>query len=133
MTLLMFAWGLEYIFAKRALAVIEPLTLVFFKYSIGFVLVLFIALMVGFVIFPIITVRRSEVLGEYRSDYILFIVSVTQLITSIILNTWFLTILYGQAVTVLLPARIITNIFLIPLYTIALVGLLKVLPKFVKK
>lgn len=98
-----------------------------------FVLMLFIALMVGFVIFPIITVRRSEVLGEYRSDYILFIVSVTQLITSIILNTWFLTILYGQAVTVLLPARIITNIFLIPLYTIALVGLLKVLPKFVKK
>ena len=82
---------------------------------------------------PLITVRRSEVLGEYRSDYILFIVSVTQLITSIILNTWFLTILYGQAVSVLLPARIITNIFLIPLYTIALVGLLKVLPKFVKK
>ncbi|MEF9918700.1 MAG: folate family ECF transporter S component, partial [Eubacterium sp.] len=71
--------------------------------------------------------------NEYRSDYVLFIVSVTQLITSIILNTWFLTILYGQAVTVLLPARIITNIFLIPLYTIALMGLLKVLPKFVKQ
>ena len=52
MTLLMFAWGLEYIFAKRALAVIEPLTLVFFKYSIGFVLVLFIKLkMEGRVLF----------------------------------------------------------------------------------
>mgnify|MGYP000978081721 CR=1 FL=1 len=35
MTALVFAWGLEYIFAKQALAVMEPLTLVFFKYLIG--------------------------------------------------------------------------------------------------
>ncbi|MDF2655088.1 MAG: putative rane protein [Bacillota bacterium] len=44
MTLLMFAWGLEYIFAKQALAVMESLTLVFIKYSIGFVVVLLIKL-----------------------------------------------------------------------------------------
>lgn len=98
-----------------------------------FVLILFVSLIIGFVIFPIIIVKKYQNSNEYRSDYVLFIVSVTQLITSIILNTWFLTILYGQAVTVLLPARIITNIFLIPLYTIALMGLLKVLPKFVKQ
>ncbi|MEL7655580.1 MAG: DMT family transporter [Bacillota bacterium] len=42
MTVLMFAWGLEYIFAKQALTVIEPLTLVFFKYGIGFLVVLVI-------------------------------------------------------------------------------------------
>jgi len=36
MIVLVFAWGLEYIFAKQALAVMEPLTLVFFKYLIGF-------------------------------------------------------------------------------------------------
>ncbi len=44
MVLLVFAWGLEYIFAKRALVVMEPLTLVFFKYSIGFVVALIIKL-----------------------------------------------------------------------------------------
>lgn len=35
MILLVFSWGLEYIFAKQALAVMEPLTLVFFKYLVG--------------------------------------------------------------------------------------------------
>ncbi|HWQ77201.1 MAG TPA: DMT family transporter [Anaerovoracaceae bacterium] len=35
MTVLVFAWGIEYIFAKQALDVMEPLTLVFFKYLIG--------------------------------------------------------------------------------------------------
>lgn len=35
MVLLVFSWGLEYIFAKQALNVMEPLTLVFFKYLIG--------------------------------------------------------------------------------------------------
>ena len=44
MILLMFAWGLEYIFAKQALSIMESLTLVFFKYCIGFVVVLFIKL-----------------------------------------------------------------------------------------
>lgn len=42
MTLLMFAWGLEYIFAKRALEVFEPITLLFFKYCIGFLVVVMI-------------------------------------------------------------------------------------------
>jgi drug/metabolite transporter (DMT)-like permease len=35
MILLVFSWGLEYIFAKQALNIMEPLTLVFFKYLIG--------------------------------------------------------------------------------------------------
>ncbi len=44
MIVLVFAWGLEYIFAKQALAVMEPLTLVFFKYLIGFAVALAIKL-----------------------------------------------------------------------------------------
>jgi len=44
MIVLVFAWGLEYIFAKQALTVMEPLTLVFFKYLIGLVVVLLIKL-----------------------------------------------------------------------------------------
>lgn len=46
MTILVFAWGLEYIFAKQALTIMEPLTLVFFKYCIGFLVVLIIKLKV---------------------------------------------------------------------------------------
>lgn len=44
MTALVFAWGLEYIFAKQALAVMEPLTLVFFKYLIGLAVAVIIKL-----------------------------------------------------------------------------------------
>jgi drug/metabolite transporter (DMT)-like permease len=44
MTALVFAWGVEYIFAKQALNVMEPLTLVFFKYLIGFAVCLVIKL-----------------------------------------------------------------------------------------
>jgi drug/metabolite transporter (DMT)-like permease len=44
MTALVFAWGLEYIFAKQALDVMEPLTLVFFKYLIGLMVAMIIKL-----------------------------------------------------------------------------------------
>lgn len=44
MTALVFAWGLEYIFAKQALAIMEPLTLVFFKYLIGLMVAVIIKL-----------------------------------------------------------------------------------------
>lgn len=44
MIVLVFAWGLEYIFAKKALNVMEPMTLVFFKYMIGTMVVLIIKL-----------------------------------------------------------------------------------------
>lgn len=44
MIMLVFAWGLEYIFAKQALAVMEPLSLVFFKYMIGLVVALIVKL-----------------------------------------------------------------------------------------
>lgn len=95
-------------------------------------MVLLVLLMLGFAIFPVVVVKRMNLASDYRSDYILFVVSVTQLITSIILHTVFLSILYGQAVSVLMPARIITNFFLIPVYTIVLVGLLRILPRLIK-
>jgi Permeases of the drug/metabolite transporter (DMT) superfamily len=44
MTALVFAWGLEYIFAKQALDIMEPLTLVFFKYMVGLAVALGIKL-----------------------------------------------------------------------------------------
>lgn len=44
MTALVICWGMEYILAKQALEVIEPLTLILFKYILGFMLVLAIKL-----------------------------------------------------------------------------------------
>lgn len=40
MTVLVFAWGLDYIFAKQTLEVFEPISLLFFKYCIGILIVL---------------------------------------------------------------------------------------------
>ncbi len=99
--------------------------------NIIFVLLLAL-LMLGFAVFPVVVVKKMNLASHYRSDHILFVVSVTQLVTSIVLHTIFLSVLYGQAVSVLMPARIITNFFLIPVYTIALVGLLRILPQFIK-
>lgn len=57
MTFLVFAWGLEYIFAKRALVVFEPMTLLFFKYCIGFVLVFIIKMKMD----PKTIVRKKDI------------------------------------------------------------------------
>ncbi len=44
MSMLVFAWGMEYIFAKQALEVIKPMTLLFLKFITGFALILAIKL-----------------------------------------------------------------------------------------
>lgn len=44
MTVIVFAWGLEYVFAKQALASVAPITLVFLKYLIGATCILFFRL-----------------------------------------------------------------------------------------
>lgn len=90
---------------------------------------LFIGLMLLFVLYPVI-LRKSS--WELVDDQLLFIVSLTQIICSVILNTIFLIMLYGQTAAVLLPARVITNIFTIPLYTICLAGVLRLLPESYK-
>lgn len=44
MTLLVIAWGLDYFFAKKALVFTEPMTLLFFKFLTGFLLLLAVKL-----------------------------------------------------------------------------------------
>lgn len=44
MVFLVTAWGLDYVVAKQALAVLEPLCLLFLKYSVGFLVILAIKL-----------------------------------------------------------------------------------------
>jgi drug/metabolite transporter (DMT)-like permease len=56
MTLLVCLWGLEYIIAKKALEDFEPLTLVFFKYGVAFIVLAPIKLIVD---------RRIAVRGKH--------------------------------------------------------------------
>ena len=93
-----------------------------------FFMVLMIVLLLGFAAFPFFYQKFSKT--DDSSGYpVLFTVTVTQILCSIILNTWFLTVVYGQAASVLLPARVITNIFLIPFYSLVLTGILRLLSK----
>ncbi len=84
-------------------------------------IVVFLLLVAIYLIVPIKLTSSSKNLSMNK---IVFAVSVTQLITSIILNTYFLYILYGIGIMITLPARILTNFFMIPLYSIIISAIL---------
>ena len=44
MCLLVCFWGLDYVFAKEALDILQPMSLLFLKYSVGFMVLLAIKL-----------------------------------------------------------------------------------------
>lgn len=98
-----------------------------------FVLSLFLLLIIIFSVYPFVAKYILRKVEAEESENILVIITFEQIINSVILNTLWLTILYGQAWMVLLPARIITNVFLIPFYTIIIALILKILPKNFKK
>jgi len=75
-------------------------------------------------IYLIIPIKVSSSAKDLRMNKIVFSISVTQLITSIILNTYFLYVLYGIGIMITLPARILTNFFMIPLYSIVISAIL---------
>ncbi len=83
-------------------------------------------------IYLIIPIKITSKNSDLSMNKIVFTVSVTQLITSIILNTYFLTILYGKGIMAWLPARVLTNFFMIPLYSIIIAAILNVFRKFEK-
>ena len=75
-------------------------------------------------IYLIIPIKITLSNSNLNINKVVFTVSVTQLITSIILNTYFLSILYGKGFMIFLPARILTNFFMIPLYSIIIASIL---------
>jgi len=97
----------------------EPLKLI---YIIGFFL-----LVAAYLYIPIKLTSMGS--NNFKINKIVFTVSVTQLITSIILNTYFLSIMYGKGFLIFLPARILTNFFMIPLYSILIAAILGALSK----
>ncbi len=98
-----------------------------------FMLGLFAVMVVLFAFYPFFAGKIFKDQDAAQTETIFVIIMVEQIVTSMILNTLFLMFLYGQAWMVLLPARIITNIFLIPFYTLLVVTMLHALPaKYMK-
>lgn len=87
-------------------------------YIVGFILLVLIYLFI-----PIKLTSTEN--NKIQMNKIVFTVSVTQLITSIILNTYFLSIMFGKGFLIFLPARILTNFFMIPLYSIIITAIMK--------
>ena len=75
-------------------------------------------------IYLIIPVKVTSANKNLSMNKIVFTISITQLITSIILNTYFLYILYGIGIMITLPARILTNFFMIPIYSMIIGAIL---------
>ncbi len=65
--------------------------------------------------------------GIYTFDKLYFTVSTTQFITSLLLNTYFLSLLFGRSFIVFLPTRIMTTYFMIPIFTFLLMTLIRIL------
>lgn len=97
-----------------------------------FVAVLIAIIIIFFSAFPFISPLILKKNRAEIDDLLLFIVTVEQIINSILLNTIWLSFLYGQAWQILLPARIITNVFIIPFYTIVIALILRVLQPDIK-
>lgn len=93
-----------------------------FIYIVGF-----IVLVAAYLYIPIKLTSLGN--NNFKIDKIVFTVSITQLITSILLNTYFLSVVYGKGFLIFLPARILTNFFMIPLYSILIASILGALNK----
>jgi ECF transporter S component (folate family) len=69
--------------------------------------------------------KNKNMLDLFEQVY--FTVCITRIITSVFLNTYLLSILYGKGFLVFLPGRILTNFVLIPLLSIITTIILNVL------
>ena len=83
---------------------------------------LLIVLIAAYVYVPI---RTGNKINGIKMDKIIFTVSVTQLICSMMLNTYFLSILYGKGVLAFMPGRVLSNYMMIPMYSMFISVLLK--------
>jgi len=87
---------------------------------------LYAVLVLVYIFTPVFFNRKERNIDKVFSlDKIIFTVTITQIITSLMLNTWFLSILFGKGFMVFLPARILTSFILIPLYSFFIYTLAK--------
>jgi len=84
--------------------------------------VLFVVLIAVYIYVPI---KTSLKLNGIKMDKIIFTVSVTQLICSMLLNTYFLSVLYGKGFLAFMPGRVLSNYIMIPMYSMFISVLVK--------
>lgn len=89
---------------------------------------LILLITIGYMILPAYISKSLKGKSSlYSFDKVYSTVSITQIITSLILNTYFLSILFSKGFLLFLPARIVTNYIMIPLFSIVLIILIKAL------
>lgn len=96
-----------------------------------FFVALYVVIVLGFAAIPLFyTKLQHENGGNYGLDKVFFTVTLTQIITSLILNTWFLAMMFDQGFIVFLPGRLITNFVLIPLFSLIIFSVQKYIKIF---
>ncbi len=118
--------GFVAVFMAKGLLYLQGSTVIYNGKPLNIAYILgFFTLVAAYLLVPVKFTEGNEL----KMNKIVFTVSVTQLITSILLNTYFLSVLYGKGFLIFLPARILTNFFMIPLYSIIIAAILKALDK----
>lgn len=85
--------------------------------SVTFFIVYVIAIL-GFIVIPLIMNKKYKEKDDgYRFDKLIFTVSVTTIITSLILNTLWLIIMYRLGFIAIFPIRVLTALVTIPMET----------------
>lgn len=112
----------------------KSVELVFSNWRIGYQ-ILFVLVVIAFALLPMIITKYYKQRKEepiYELDKILFSVTLTYIVISIGLNTYWLSILYGKAFLIMLPSRIVTGLVVIPVHSLILYVLSGKLKKIIK-
>lgn len=81
----------------------------------------YILLVAAFILVPTFITRKYKSIDIlYSMDKIQFVVTVSYLVNSLILNTLWLSIMFGKGFLVFLPGRVLAALFVIPIHSIIL-------------
>lgn len=92
-------------------------------------IILFLIIFIIYMIFLFILNCRNRKNGLYSMDKIIFTVTLSGVVCTVLLNTLFLMELYGSSFIVMLPFRIVKLFFTIPLYAIAVFTICEIINK----
>ena len=129
-TVILISIGVVFAFVlKNTITIGENGSLLFAGKTSYFIIfaIVFALFVIGYIAVPILLMKYQK--DKQLANKVLFCVSVTQLIASIILNTYFLSMLYGKGFLFYLPSRIVTNFFVIPLYSSIIITIIKITRK----
>jgi len=80
--------------------------------------ILYISIVAALILIPFVMTRKDKAKRDlYSIDKIAFIVTVSYVIISLVLNTFWLSIMYNKGFIAFLPGRILAALIMIPLHT----------------